>query len=40
MIAVGATLASALELAVEVEWLAEVYWRAVPIDEPSRLHVG
>ena len=37
MIAVGATLAAALALAVEVETLAEVYWRALQIGEPILL---
>jgi L-fuculose-phosphate aldolase len=34
MIAVGATLAAALALAVEVETLAEMYWRALQIGQP------
>jgi L-fuculose-phosphate aldolase len=37
MIAVGATLADALALAVEVEALAEQYWRALQIGEPNLL---
>jgi len=37
MIAVGATLAGALALAVEVEALAEQYWRALQIGEPTLL---
>ena len=37
MIAVGATLAAALALAVEVEALAEQYWRALQIGEPKLL---
>jgi L-fuculose-phosphate aldolase len=37
MIAVGATLADALALAVEVEALAEQYWRALQIGEPTLL---
>jgi L-fuculose-phosphate aldolase len=37
MIAVGATLADALALAVEVEALAEQYWRALQIGEPKLL---
>jgi L-fuculose-phosphate aldolase len=37
MIAVGATLADALALAVEVEALAEQYWRALQIGEPMLL---
>ena len=37
MIAVGADLAAALALAVEVETLAEMYWRALQIGEPVLL---
>jgi L-fuculose-phosphate aldolase len=37
MIATGATLDDALALAVEVEHLAEVYWRALQIGEPTIL---
>ncbi|HEY6892729.1 MAG TPA: class II aldolase/adducin family protein [Rhodanobacteraceae bacterium] len=37
MIAVGASLAKALALAVEVETLAEMYWRALQIAEPRIL---
>ena len=37
MIAVGDSLASALALAVEVEALAEQYWRALQIGEPKLL---
>lgn len=37
MIAVGATLAAALALAVEVETLAEMYWRALQIGQPELL---
>jgi L-fuculose-phosphate aldolase len=37
MIAAGGTLADALALAVEVEGLAEQYWRALQIGEPSVL---
>ena len=37
MIAVGASLGSALALAVEVETLAEMYWRAIAIGEPTLL---
>ena len=37
MIAAGATLASALALAVEVEALAEMYWRALQLGEPALL---
>ena len=37
MIALGATLADALALAVEVETLAEMYWRALQVGEPARL---
>jgi L-fuculose-phosphate aldolase len=37
MIAVGASLAAALALAVEVETLAEMYWRARQLGEPPLL---
>lgn len=37
MIALGTSLAAALALAVEVETLAEMYWRALQIGEPARL---
>jgi L-fuculose-phosphate aldolase len=37
MIAVGASLKTALALAVEVETLAEMYWRALQIGEPTLL---
>jgi L-fuculose-phosphate aldolase len=37
MIATGASLADALALAVEVEHLAEVYWRALQVGEPALL---
>ena len=37
MIALGASLAHALALAVEVETLAEMYWRALQIGEPILL---
>jgi len=37
MIAVGASLSKALALAVEVETLAEMYWRALQIGEPALL---
>lgn len=37
MIAVGATLETALALAVEVETLSEMYWRALQIAEPRIL---
>jgi L-fuculose-phosphate aldolase len=37
MIAVGASLPHALALAVEVETLAEMYWRALQIGEPVLL---
>ena len=37
MIAVGASLPQALALAVEVETLAEMYWRALQIGEPVLL---
>ena len=35
--AVGATLEQALALAVEVETLAEMYWRALQVGEPVML---
>ena len=37
IVAVGATLEEALALAVEVETLAEMYWRALQIGEPVML---
>ena len=37
MIAVGASLEAALELAIEVETLAEMYWRALQVGEPALL---
>jgi len=37
MIAVGASLPAALALAVEVETLAEIYWRALSIGPPASL---
>jgi L-fuculose-phosphate aldolase len=37
MIAVGPSLQTALALAVEVETLAEIYWRALVIGEPAVL---
>jgi len=37
MIAIGASLAAALALAVEVETLAEMYWRARQLGEPVLL---
>ena len=37
MIALGASLSRALSLAVEVETLAEMYWRALQIGEPVLL---
>ena len=37
MIAIGASLAEALALAVEVETLAEIYWRALAVGEPETL---
>ncbi len=37
MIAIGASLETALALAVEVEHLAEVYWRALQVGEPALL---
>ena len=40
MIAVGANLADALALAIEVEALAEQYWRALQIGEPRLLYAA
>ncbi|HEY5309463.1 MAG TPA: class II aldolase/adducin family protein [Casimicrobiaceae bacterium] len=40
MIALGASLEQALALAVEVETLAEMYWRALQIGEPVPLSDG
>jgi len=37
MIAFGPSLEAALELAIEVETLAEMYWRALQIGEPANL---
>lgn len=37
MIAIGASLDAAIALAVEVETLAEIYWRAIQISEPPLL---
>ena len=37
MIAVGDTLKGALALAVEVETLAAMYWRALQVGEPQIL---
>jgi L-fuculose-phosphate aldolase len=37
MIAVGDSLPSALALAIEVESLAEMYWRALQLGEPRIL---
>ncbi|HTI46377.1 MAG TPA: class II aldolase/adducin family protein [Casimicrobiaceae bacterium] len=37
MITVGDDLESALALSVEVEALAEMYWRAIQVEEPPRL---
>jgi L-fuculose-phosphate aldolase len=37
MIAVGASLQNALALAVEVETLAEMYWRALQVGTPRLL---
>jgi L-fuculose-phosphate aldolase len=37
MIALGADLASAFRLAIEVETLAETYWRALQLGEPTIL---
>ena len=40
MIAIGPSLEQALALAVEVEMLAEMYWRALQIGEPVQLSDG
>jgi L-fuculose-phosphate aldolase len=40
MIALGTSLEQALALAVEVETLAEMYWRALQIGEPVQLSDG
>jgi len=40
MIAIGPSLEQALALAVEVETLAEMYWRAMQIGEPVQLSAG
>ncbi len=37
MVALAASLEAALELAVEVEMLARVYWQALQVGEPARL---
>jgi L-fuculose-phosphate aldolase len=37
MIAIGASLEKALVLAVEVETLAEMYWRALALGNPENL---
>jgi len=37
MVVLGSTLQGALDLAVEVETLAAMYWRALQIDEPEVL---
>jgi len=37
MIAIGASLETALALAIEVETLAEMYWRALALGEPGNL---
>jgi len=37
MVALGASTASALELATEVEALAELYWRVLQVGEPTLL---
>lgn len=37
MVAVGATLAAAFELALEVEWLCRVYWQALQVGDPVLL---
>jgi L-fuculose-phosphate aldolase len=40
LVAIGKSLDAALALAVEVETLAEMYWRALQIGEPVRLSDG
>jgi ribulose-5-phosphate 4-epimerase/fuculose-1-phosphate aldolase len=40
MIATGPTLSAALALAIEVETLAEMYWRALQVGEPALLSDG
>ncbi len=37
MVALGPSPQAALDLAVEVETLAEIYWRAIQVEEPARL---
>ena len=37
LVALGGTLDAALELAVEVESLARIYWQALQLGEPARL---
>lgn len=37
MVALAATLEGALELTVEVEWLARTYWQALQVGEPALL---
>lgn len=37
MVALAGTLEDALELAVEVEWLARAYWQALQVGEPALL---
>ena len=37
MIAIGASLETALALDIEVETLAEMYWRALALGEPGNL---
>jgi L-fuculose-phosphate aldolase len=37
MVVIGSNLATALELAIEVETLAEMYWRALQVGEPAVL---
>lgn len=37
MVALGSSVGAAVDLALEVESLAEIYWRAVQIGEPSLL---
>ncbi|MCO5121873.1 MAG: class II aldolase/adducin family protein [Burkholderiaceae bacterium] len=40
MVAVGASLAAAFELALEVEWLCRVYWQALQAGCPVLLDAG
>jgi len=40
MVALGSSPEAALQLAVEVEALAELFWRALQVAEPARLDAG